>query len=90
MHRRWSTARLVGVLCVTAVATFLSMGQAFTFAWLSALPEQASRLDLLAWRFWSYAALSLTLLLIDLWLTYVILRRLLHRYDLLKAKDLRH
>jgi sterol desaturase/sphingolipid hydroxylase (fatty acid hydroxylase superfamily) len=90
MHSRWSTARVVGVLCVAAIATFLAMGQAFTFAWLSALPEQASRLDVLAWRFWSYAALSLMLLLIDLWLAYVILRRLLHRKDLLQAKGLRH
>lgn len=76
---RWSTARLMGVLLVAAVATFLAMGQAFTFAWLSALPAQAARLDVLAWRFWSYAALSMVLLVIDIGLAYIILRRLLRR-----------
>jgi hypothetical protein len=76
---RWSTARLVVALCAVAVATFFAMGQAITFAWLSALPEQASRLDSLAWRFWVFAALSLILVVIDLWLAVMILRRVLRR-----------
>jgi hypothetical protein len=76
---RWSTGRLVGVLCAAAVATLFAIGQALTFAWLSALPEQASRLDALAWRFWIYAALALMLAVSDLWLVSVLLRRLLRR-----------
>jgi hypothetical protein len=58
---RVQAGRLLALLCAVAVATFFSLGQAITFAWLSAFPEQASRLESLAWRFWSYAALSLVL-----------------------------
>ncbi len=76
---RWGIGRLLGALCVVAVATFLAMGQALTFSWLSALPEQAERLDSLAWRFWTYAALSLVLVIVDLRLVWMILRRLLRR-----------
>jgi hypothetical protein len=72
---RWSIGRLVGVLCTFAVATFFAIGQALTFAWLTALPEQASRLDSLTWRFWFYAALSVVLVILDLWLARLILRR---------------
>jgi hypothetical protein len=67
------------VLCVVAIATFFALGQALTFAWLSALPEQASRLNSLAWRVWAYAALLLVLVVVDLRLVWMILRRLLHR-----------
>lgn len=76
---RWGVGRLVAVLCVVAIATFFALGQAFTFAWLSAFPEQAPRLDSLAWRFCTYAALSLVLVVVDLRLAWMILRRLLHR-----------
>jgi ABC-type dipeptide/oligopeptide/nickel transport system permease subunit len=76
---RLSTGRVLGVLCAAAVVTFFAMGQAVTFSWLSALPEQASRLESLAWRFWTYATLSLVLLVIDLWVASEILRRLLRR-----------
>jgi hypothetical protein len=76
---RWTMGRLVGVLCATAVATFFAMGQALTFAWLAALPEQAARLDSLAWRFWVYAALSLVLVVLDVWLAVMILRRFFAR-----------
>lgn len=49
-----------------------------TLAWLSAFPEQASRLGSLEWRFWSYAALFLVLVVVDLRLAWV-LRRVLRR-----------
>lgn len=77
--RRWSRLRLIIALCVAVVATFFAMGQALTFAWLSALPEQASRLESLAWRFWSYVALSVILVVIDLGLVWVLLRRSIRR-----------
>ena len=76
---RWGVGRLAALLCVVAVATFLSAGQAITFAWLSAFPEQAPRLGSLEWKFWSYAALSLVLAVVDLKLVWMIVRKVLHR-----------
>jgi|GEM_PF-2333638 len=81
-RERWSVRRLVLVLCIAAVATAFAMGQALTFAWLSALPEQASRLESLAWKFWAYAALSLILVVVDIRLVRMILRRLLRQDEL--------
>lgn len=76
---RWGVGRLAALLCVVAVAAFLSTGQAITFAWLSAFPEQASRLESLEWKFWIYAALSLVLVVVALKLVWLILRRMIYR-----------
>jgi hypothetical protein len=76
---QWGVGRLIALLCTVAVATLFSLGQAITFAWLSAFPEQASRLESLEWRFWSYAALALVLLVVDIRIVWIILRRVLYR-----------
>ena len=58
--------RLVFLMVVLLLAAFLAAGQAITFAWLSSFPERASQLESLEIKFWSYAAVSVALVAIDL------------------------
>jgi hypothetical protein len=53
-------------MVVLLLAAFLAAGQAITFAWLSSFPERASQLESLEIKFWSYAAVSVALVAIDL------------------------
>jgi hypothetical protein len=78
-HRRRGVGRLAALLCVTVIATLFSIGQATTFAWLSAIPAQASRIESLEWRFWIYVGLTFVLLVVDLKLIWMVLRNVLHR-----------
>ena len=78
-RNRWGVGRLAALLCIVASAAFLSIGQAITFTWLSALPEQAARLESLEWKFWIYAALSVVLVLVAINLVWLILRRTIRR-----------
>jgi hypothetical protein len=57
----------------------LAAGQAITFAWLSAFPERAAQLDSLAIKFWSYAAVSVVLMVIDLGLLVRLVRQIKDR-----------
>jgi hypothetical protein len=72
-RRSWRTARIAFALCALFTLTLFSIGQATTFAWLSTSPAQAQRLESLQWKFWSYAALSLVLLAIELSLVWIAL-----------------
>jgi len=67
------------------LVAFLAVGQAITFAWLSAFPERASQLESLEIKFWSYAAIAATLVLIDLGLFVRLLRQIKERRRRLNA-----
>ena len=64
--RGWGVGRLAVVLCVLVLTTLFAMGQAVTFAWLSATHIDALRLASLQWKFWSYAALAMVLVVFDI------------------------
>lgn len=64
-NRGWGTGRLAVLLCVLVLATLFAVGQAVTFAWLSATHVDASRVESLQWKFWSYAALAMVLAVFD-------------------------
>jgi hypothetical protein len=57
------------------LASCLAAGQAITFAWISSFPEQASRLESLEIKFWGYAALSIALFVIDIFVILRVLKR---------------
>ena len=59
----WHRVLLMVVLLLVAL---FAVGQAITFAWLSAFPERASQLHELEVKFWSYIALAVVLVIIDL------------------------
>lgn len=71
--------RLVVLMVVLLLAAFLAVGQAITFAWLSAFPERASQLESLEIKFWSYAAVAVALVLIDLGLLVRLVRQIKER-----------
>jgi len=79
--------RRVLVIVVLLIAAFLAAGQAITFAWLSAFPEQASQLGSLQLKFWSYTAAAVILVLIDLVLAVRLVRQMreLRRENKLRA-----
>ena len=56
---------LVGVIVLVAVAIVFAIGQALTFAWLSALPGREAQLPSLQIRFWSYAVGGFALLVAE-------------------------
>ena len=66
------------MVCLLLVA-FLAVGQAITFAWLSAFPERASQLESLEIKFWSYSALAAVLVIIDLGLLVRLVRQIKER-----------
>jgi membrane protein implicated in regulation of membrane protease activity len=68
--------RLVLLIVGLLVVAFLAAGQATTFAWLSSFPEQASQLESLRIKFWSYAAVSAVLVFIDLILLVRLVKRI--------------
>jgi hypothetical protein len=70
----WRRTRNAFALCALLALTLFAIGQATTFAWLSTFPAQAPRLESLQWKFWSYAALSMVLLAIELSLVWIALR----------------
>lgn len=71
--------RLVFLMVVLLLAAFLAVGQAITFAWLSAFPERASQLESLEIKFWSNAAVAAALVLIDLGLLVHLVRQIKDR-----------
>jgi membrane protein implicated in regulation of membrane protease activity len=71
--------RLVWWMIGLLLAAFLAAGQAITFAWLSAFPEQASRLHTLEIKFWSYATLAVVLVIIDLGLLVRLIQQIRER-----------
>ena len=71
--------RLVFLMMGLLLVAFLAAGQAITFAWLSAFPERASQLDSLEIKFWSYAALSAALVIIDVGLLVRLIRQIKDR-----------
>ena len=60
----WRLVVLIGLFLLALWAG----GQAITLAWLSAFPANASRIDSLTIRFWSYAVVAIILFVFDLWL----------------------
>lgn len=79
MLRKLGLGRLIVVLFSSGALTFLAAAQAFTFAWLSAFPEQAARVEALEWRFWIYLVVTILLLAIDARLVFVVFQRLVRR-----------
>jgi membrane protein implicated in regulation of membrane protease activity len=69
-----STLFLIIVLFLTSC---WAISQAVSFAWLSSFPVQASRLQLLEMKFWSYTGLSIVLFVIDI----IYIKRVLKRYN---------
>jgi heme/copper-type cytochrome/quinol oxidase subunit 2 len=67
--------RLVLLMVCLLLAAFLAAGQAITFAWLSAFPERAPQLEALELKFWSYAAISFALVVIDFGLLVRLVRQ---------------
>lgn len=68
--------RLVFLMVCLLLAAFLAVGQAITFAWLSAFPERASQLESLEIKFWSYAVVAAVLVIIDLGLLVRLVRQI--------------
>lgn len=60
----WRLLVLIGLF----VLALWAGGQALTLAWLSAFPANASRLDSLTIKFWSYVVVAIILLVFDVWL----------------------
>jgi hypothetical protein len=60
----WRLVVLIGLFLVAIYAA----ASAITVIWLSAFPENISRLDALTIKFWSYAVVSAALFVFDLWL----------------------
>lgn len=71
---RFMPWRLVFLMMGLLLAAFLAAGQAITFAWLSSFPERASQLASLEIKFWTYAAVSAVLVVIDLGLLLRLIR----------------
>lgn len=67
--------RLVAVMVGVLVAAFLAVGQAITFAWLSAFPERAAQLSELETKFWAYIALAVVLVIVDIGLLVRLIRQ---------------
>ena len=59
----WRLVAIVGIF----LAGFFTANSAITVAWLSAFPQNASRLDSLEVQFWSYTTISASLFVLDLW-----------------------
>ena len=68
----WRLVVLIGLFSVAIYAATT----AITVAWLSAFPENTSRLDSLTIKFWSYAVVSAVLLVFDLWLLVRTIRQI--------------
>jgi hypothetical protein len=66
---------LIVVMISLLLAAFFAAGQAIAMAWLSALQGQASQIESLELRFWSYVAISAVLLIVDLGLLVHTIRR---------------
>jgi membrane protein implicated in regulation of membrane protease activity len=73
-RRGWGVGHLAALLCLLVIATLFALGQAITFAWLSATHVDAARLESLQWRFWSYAALVMTCAVFDIVILWKIWR----------------
>jgi hypothetical protein len=74
--RKFGPWRLVFLMVGLLLAALFAAGQAVTFAWLSAFPERASQLESLEIKFWSYAAVSAALVIIDLVLLVALVRQI--------------
>ncbi|WP_221063465.1 hypothetical protein [Methylomagnum ishizawai] len=68
--------QLVFLMMCLLLGAFLSIGQAITFAWLSTFPERASQIESLEIKFWSYAAIALVFVIIDLGLLVRLIRHI--------------
>lgn len=74
INKLWFQVFLIIVLFLTSC---WAVSQAVSFAWLSSFPEQASRLQSLEMKFWSYTVLSIVLFVIDI----IYIKRVLKRYN---------
>jgi TRAP-type C4-dicarboxylate transport system permease small subunit len=68
--------KLVFLMVFFLLAAFFAVGQAITAAWLSAFPERAAQLKSLEIKFWSYAAVAVVLVIIDLGLLVRMVRQI--------------
>jgi hypothetical protein len=78
MRKISASVRLVCLMVVVLLAAIFAAGQAITFAWLSAFPEQSARLTLLETKFWIWAVTSVLLIAIDLGLLICVVQRPRH------------
>lgn len=70
-----SSLRVLFILFVTSIVTLFALGQAITFAWLTAVNSQYAMNDDIHFRFYAYAVLFFMFVLIDLWLAGILLYR---------------
>jgi hypothetical protein len=76
MHK-FISWRLFFLICILPCAAFFSAAQAITYAWLSSFPEQASKLEYLNFKFWTFAAFSCVILAIELLFIFRFIRDIL-------------
>jgi hypothetical protein len=70
---------LTALTCAVGVAALFALGQAVTFAWLSALPEHAPRLESLERMLWTYALLFCALVALEVKVVWMLVQRLRER-----------
>jgi len=72
---RLSSGTLVLLASACLVGIVLALGQATTYAWLSAFPNRAPQFDSLEWKFWTFVAIAGVLAFVDVVLFTVLILR---------------